>query len=777
MAHVKPSVRSRAANPSQQLVNGVGVGGGAVAVEELAVFEKESFNADSYVQSKCQSMSEKALRKLCSELLELKKASAEEMRKSVYANYAAFIRTSREISDLESELLAMRNLLSTQATLLHGLAEGVEFSNLTGDGSMHLEENGYLGDGALTSAAEKRAQALLDMLDVCLCEKKVEEALAALDEGDKLISDGRNGLSSTAVKTSQAALAKRRARLAEQLAKAAEQPSIRGTELRSAISALDRLGDGSRAHTLMLNSHHERLKYEIRDLRPSSTSYGGAYTTSLSQLVFSSIAQAAKDSVIVFGEQPAYASELFVWASGETEQFAFLLKKHVLSSSAAIGGLRAAAECAQIAIGHCALLESQGLALCPILSKLVKPSIEQAFKANVKRIEESVTALAAADDWVLKYTPATRSSTRTSLSTGAGLSSHLKLTISALSFNSMIQDFVDDVAPLVSLQLGGMTLDALGQLFEVYINILLKAMPMPIEDETSLEIFVRVAETEAQQLAVLANAAALADELLPRASLKLVPLQHNISKDDLRTVSQRNADKLMARVSRLPEQRDWRRRLQRGVDKLRDHFCQQHALGLIYTEDGEPQLCTEIYLKLDNQGDESYWQQEAMPSPIFQALFEKLSTIAEIAAEVLTGRERVVTLLLMRLTETVIIFLSNDQEFWEEMENGPRPIGANGLQQFVLDMQFVIQVASQGRYSSRNMRQVISDIISRAISSFSASGIDPNSVLPEDEWFLATAQDALKKLVVGWSKSGANDREPNSPTASTHSSLRSHGSP
>lgn len=32
------------------------------------------------------------IRTLCSELLKLKKASAEEMRRSVYANYSAFIR-------------------------------------------------------------------------------------------------------------------------------------------------------------------------------------------------------------------------------------------------------------------------------------------------------------------------------------------------------------------------------------------------------------------------------------------------------------------------------------------------------------------------------------------------------------------------------------------------------------------------------------------------------------------------------------------------------------
>lgn len=53
------------------------------------------------------------------------------------------------------------------------------------------------------------------------------------------------------------------------------------------------------------------------------------------------------------------------------------------------------------------------------------------------------------------------------------------------------------------------------------------------------------------------------------------------------------------------------------------------------------------------------------------------------------------------------------------------------------------------------------------------------SVLPEDEWFVDVAQDAMLKLS-GRSRSVNGDREPNSPTASVSaqsmSSVRSHGS-
>lgn len=64
-----------------------------------------------------------------------------------------------------------------------------------------------------------------------------------------------------------------------------------------------------------------------------------------------------------------------------------------------------------------------------------------------------------------------------------------------------------------------------------------------------------------------------------------------------------------------------------------------------------------------------------------QELFAKLTRIASIASDMFVGRERFATILLMRLTETVILWLSDDQGFWEEIEVGPRPLGPLGLQQ------------------------------------------------------------------------------------------------
>lgn len=745
--------------------------------ENLNVFKSDKFDADGFVQSKCNSLNEKEIRQLCSYLLDLKRASAEEMRKSVYANYTAFIRTSKEISDLEGELLSIRNLLSTQATLIHGLAEGVHIdslSNMVPDGSMANALSNY--EDNEPSDLEKRLIEFPDALDVLLAERRVDEALKTLDEGERIVCEAKENktLSPAMLLSLQTAITERRQKLADQLAEAACQPSTHGNELRASISALKKLGDGPRAHSLLLNAHYQRYQYNMQSLRPSSTSYGGAYTAALSQLVFSSIAQAASDSFSIFGKERAYTSELVMWATKQTEALALLVKRHALASSAAAGGLRAAAECVQIALGHCTLLEARGLALSPVLLKLFRPSVEQALDANLKRIEESTAALAAADDWELTYPPTlTRQPGRSSsASLGSTTAYQHKLSSSAHRFNLMVQDFFEDVGPLLSMQLGGKTLEGLFQIFNSYINMLIKALPGSMEEEANYEgsgnKIVRIAETEAQQIALLANASLLADELLPRAAMKLTPLNQSSYKDDPR---RRPVD----RQNRHPEQREWKRRLLGAVDRLKDSFCRQHALDLIFTEDGDSNLSADMYIHMDGNVDEIEW----FPSLIFQELYVKLNRMASVAADMFVGRERFATLLLMRLTETVILWLSEDQSFWDDIEEGPRPLGPLGLQQFCLDMKFVSCFASHGRYLSRNLNRIVNEIISKAIAAFAATGMDPYSILPDDDWFIDACQDAMERLS-GNAKVANGDRDLNSPTASVSaqsmSSVRSHGS-
>ncbi|KAK9119530.1 hypothetical protein Scep_017623 [Stephania cephalantha] len=728
--------------------------------DKLKVFKTSQFDPDAYVTSKCQTMSEKEIRHLCSHLRDLQKASAEEMRKSVLANYSAFIRTSKEISDLEGELISIRNLLSARAALVHVLAEGGRVDSLSTAREGLSEEDISSFERKEPSKIEKWSEEFPDNLDILLAERRVDEALAAIEEGEVVAKEAeeKQTLSPDALLLLQNSISEQRQKLAEQLAETACQPSTHRVELRSAISALKHLGDGPRAHTLLLNAHFKRLQHNVQALRPLRNSSGGVYTASLSQLVFSAIDEAADDSFYVFDKEPAYASELVTWAVRRTEDFAHLVKRHVLSSLVASGGFRAAADCVKKALGHCSLLEARGLALCPVLLKLFRPCVEQALRAYLKRIEENTATLAAADKWELSYPPVGMHPS------GKVIAAQPKLSNSAHKFNSMVQEFFVDVNPLLSMQLGSATMEGLLQVFTFYVSLLMNALPGSIEDEGNLEgcgnRIVCMAETEEQQLALLANASLLADELLPLAAMQLASVNHGGRNDEpLRRTDRQN---------RVPEQREWKKRVQRSVDRLRDSFCRQHTLDLIFTEDGDTRLSADTYISMDGHTSEPEW----FPSPIFQELFMKLNRIACIAIDMFVRRERFASLLLMRLVETFIMWLSNDQTFWADIEDS-RGLGPLGLRQFYLDMQFVILFTSQGRYLSKNLHLVIKNIMARAIEAFEATGQDPSSALPEDDWFAEVSQVTIEML------SGNANHDMPSPTASisaqSMSSYVSHG--
>ncbi|RWR72453.1 exocyst complex component EXO84B-like protein [Cinnamomum micranthum f. kanehirae] len=712
--------------------------------QKFKAFKTDSFDPNALVKP-CRT--EKEIRQLCSSLLSLKKSSAEELRISVYSDYTSFTRMSKEVANIEDDMLSVRSLLSTQIALVHDLSEKVHNETLS---SCHehsiVDDIPYVEDREPTDA-EKWLVEFPDMLTVFLAERRVDEALDALDKGEGVAGEARENktLNPAALSLLQAAITEGRQRLSDYLVEVASQPSICGAELRATVLAIKRLGDGFLAHTLLLDAHDKRFEYNMQNLCPLSASYGQAYTACLSRLVLSAIAQASSDSLAVFGKDPAYEPELFIWSAKKIEAFAFLVKRDVIPSLPASGGLRAVVECVQIALGHCSLLEDERLDLYPILLEIFRPSVEKAVEANFKRIEKKIASLVAVDDWVLTYPPSvTHTNGCSDASFGCGTAPQPKLSCSAHLLNSLVQEFIETVGPLHKMELGGPVLEGMFQVFSFYVSLLINALPASVDDEANMEDtrnkVVRMAVTEAQQIVLLANASLLADELLPHAANKLAALN--------------GKDVLLKSASDI---REWRRRLQRCVDLLRDSFCRQHALDLIFTEDYDTRISADMYIRMDEDVNEYDW----LPSPIFQELFIKLNRVASIAAVMLSGREKFTTLLLMRLTETVILWISDDHHFWDVIE-GPKPLGPLGLKQI---WSLLFHFSSQGNFLSRHLHQVIKGNMSRAMDAFATAGVDPSSVLPEDEWFVDISQEAIYRLN-GKSILFDGHQYPRSPTTS-----------
>ena len=176
---------------------------------------------------------------------------------------------------------------------------------------------------------------------------------------------------------------------------------------------------------------------------------------------------------------------------------------------------------------------------------------------------------------------------------------------------SLLQDVFEDVGTLQSMQLGSKTLEGVYRVFNSYVNMLIKALPNSLEEvnfEGAGNKIVNMADNEYQQIALLANASLLADELLPRASMMTSQNSQADYDDSRRRISDRK--------NRHSELREWKRRLVSSVDRLKSSFCQHHALDLIFTEDGASNLTADMYLNMDASAEDIEW----FPSPIFQVL-------------------------------------------------------------------------------------------------------------------------------------------------------------
>ncbi|XP_026384682.1 exocyst complex component EXO84C-like isoform X2 [Papaver somniferum] len=703
----------------------------------------EWITPQSKINSIYQSNAEKGIRKLCCELLDLKDA-VENLCGNMHTKYQAFLRISEEVGEMEHELIELQKHVSAQGILVQDLMTGVcrelEEWNQDNSETLQAEEDaqGNEHQDLLVNEVDYHKMTFLENVDVLLAEHKVDEALDALDAEERS-SPELNG-SGDASSTYKSAFIKRKLMLEDQLIEIAEQPSLGVKELKLALSGLLKLGKGSSAHQLLLKAYGSRLHKSIEGFLPSCSIYPETFSVTLSKLVFSTILLTAKESGLLFGDNPVYTNKIVQWAECELESFVRLVKENSPPSEM-VSALRAVSICVQASLSHCSLLESKDLKLSKLLTVLLHPYVEEVLELNFQRARRMVLDITE-NNKTFSLSPRFASP----LSAVAVSSSDSELLDSGTRFMYIVNDIVEQLTPAAIDQYGGNILNRISQLFDKYVDALMKSLPGPSEDDNLIEhkeVLTFRAETDAQQLALLGTAFTVADELLPMAVSKIWT-----GKSEAKEPGSGSSENIVFTTSSSIDFKEWRRHLQHSLDKLRDHFCLQYVLNFIYAREDRIRLDARIYVKM--QG-EDLWETYPLPSLPFQALFSKFQQLATVAGDVLLGKEKIQKILLSRLTETVVMWLSDEQEFWDVFKDETHPLQPLGLQQLILDMHFIVEIAVFGGYPSRHVHQIASAIIARAIKAFSDRGIDPQSELPPDEWFANTAKTALNKLILGTS--------------------------
>ncbi|KAF6140290.1 hypothetical protein GIB67_000338 [Kingdonia uniflora] len=215
----------------------------------------------------------------------------------------------------------------------------------------------------------------------------------------------------------------------------------------------------------------------------------------------------------IFGDMLVYTNRIVQWEEWEIESFIRLVKENAPSSEM-VTTLCAASICVQASFNHCSILESQGLKLSKLLMVLLQPYVEEVLEMNFRRAR------------------------------------------------SMLFNFEgnDDILPP----------QIISHFFDEYVEILIKALPGPSEDENlaeNKEFIYYKAETDSQQLALLGTAFTVADELLPMDVSRIWSGQ-----SELKELGSGPAENVEPATS-ATKFKKWKRHLQHSLDKLRDHFC------------------------------------------------------------------------------------------------------------------------------------------------------------------------------------------------------------
>ncbi|GFQ04827.1 exocyst complex component exo84c [Phtheirospermum japonicum] len=633
----------------------------------------ESVTPQSKIDTIYQSKTEKGIRKICFELLDLKDA-VENLCSNTRTKYLAFLRLSDEVVEMKHELNDLQKHISAQGILVQDLMSGVsqELDQWSRAGD-DIPEAHETDDIIFSTESDDQRTQFLEHFDVLLAEHKIEEAIDAIDAEERNHLDQKDGSS---FKT---ALSKRKTILENQLIEISQQPSVGILELKKVLTGLLKLGKGPLAHQIFLKSYGARLQRSIEDFLALCPCYPETYSATLSNLVFSTVSLATKESGLMFGDNPVYSNRIVQWSEWEIESLIRLVKENAPPSETS-SALRAASVCVQASLNHCSALEAQELKLTKLLLVLLQPYVEEVLELNFRRARKVVIDLDGGGDEIMPLSPRIASP----LSTFATTSDRV-LVDCGMRFIFVVKEIVEQLTRLVILHFGGNILTRIALLFDKYVEILIKSITGPTEDDNLTELKEPIpfkAETDSQQLALLGTAFTIAEELLPMVVSRI----WNVLSESKEAGNGGLADNVLPPVNNNVDPKDWRRQLQHSLDKLRDHFCRQYAL------------------------------------------FGKLQQLAAVAGDVLLGREKIQKVLLARLTETVVMWLSDEQEFWGVLEHDSAPLRPLGLQQLVLDMHFTVEIARFAGYPSRH-----------------------------DEWFVETAKGAINKLLMGGSGSDISE--------------------
>ncbi|KAL7113152.1 hypothetical protein ACP275_04G045500 [Erythranthe tilingii] len=628
-----------------------------------------SSNEDEY-PPELQSMTSKGVQHLCSELLELKQESDEDFQMNIFSNYTAFLAILKEIEGLQIELLELKKQASSQKKLVKDVSHTVSltFPSEEIKESM-LEET--------PNILEVRTENISEMLDTFISEHRLDDALTLLKMEDEFVRNLEQ-FSSDELMSYNSTISEKRAIIVHQFASIAKHPRISAPELHKALSGLCQLSENRLATQIMLQYYDSRILSRIFDLQSSKEFRDVFYIQELAKFICSMISRGVTSFVALNGETHRYPSEVTQWASEKIEIFAACFNEYVKSISDTSNRMSTAVDAVQIAVSYCSLLESQRIFLLPYLKELIRPCMEEILKLHIDYLSEVTSIFTSNDNWALGRYYASGILTLRSYAIIDQQPEYFFLTNSGRKFVTLFQSIAEDVSPLIALQMESAVLKGIMDLLTAYIVILESALT----GETEI-LRINLPESPTQGVFILANLSTII-----RFCFSII---RNIFDD---------AHQLGFEIdNHVMFVEDIYRRLkacflgQFVSNIFSSNVDQESGSGICISWDGDSRIhdmipsvpYLELYLELKK--------------------LEKLADVDSIDVNWLIN-------LLREVIDAAFEWLSSKSEIWRISKDNLADHRIK-LMQFILDSQFLVEIARCGGYLSDNVLTISADIMSR----------------------------------------------------------------
>ncbi|XP_065875555.1 exocyst complex component EXO84C-like [Euphorbia lathyris] len=689
-----------------------------------------SISSDADENSELESMAGTGIRRLCTELLEIKAISDEDFHTNVFANYTTFIGILEEVNDMEKELMQLRTHVLTHKRLVQDVLPGVYLKALSDETMENIIEELKSDESPPLNELEVHIDYVSEALDMLLSENRVDEAIAILEMEEENLQrlQLEDDTPLDLLMLYNSTISEKKAVITSQLTLEAENCRISAAELQKALVGICRLGDGHLATQILIKYYRSRLATGIHNVLTSKSFLDSVYIMELSKLVFSTISQAARSFVMLYGETSPYASEFIQWIQEEIESFAVSFSKYVKSISEISGGLSAAVEAVQFAISYCSLLETQRLVLNRCLIKHLQSCMEDVLQIHIDHFKKVIYIFTATDAWVLgRYLVSGILNEGSSCVVIGQQPEYCLLTNSGRKFVTLLQAITKDVTPLAALQMEGSILAGLSNLFLEYIAILEKALTSEINVSRGNGSTIILAESMPQQVSILANVSTLEhffSSTVVTIFRGINTINSELTEDPSVDIQQHEIDNYVMVI-------------QEASGHLRAQFFRQFLYRVFSLE-----KCNITSLICGNSETGSSPVHDPMPSAVFQLLFLELRKLGKLAEDNVFEADWLMDLL-RELIEAIFSWISNNKEIWETKKGKLNFQNAEVLNQFVLDINFLVEVIRYGEYfpeqplAPANLMQSV----------FISAGLDPLRDDDDNGWAIKAASDAIERLI------------------------------